>query len=175
MESSDVSSDVMADNTLPLTTIPMGSPRGEPVWRINKMLLEVEKSLSLGIDATKLRKSGAEEEEEEVRKKEKGKEKEWNRSEGSLHYEMRWLELEVDSCENNNSNWWVIYRRVMMTGEGLLQISFFQLSLSLFAFAFCFVLRLKFYPSTHHHLQLLPGLWLVVVVEHWLTFVSTNK
>ena len=41
------------------------------------MLLEVEKSLSLGIDATKLRKSGAEEEEEEeVRKKEKGKEKE---------------------------------------------------------------------------------------------------
>ena len=76
MELLDVSSDVVADNTLPLTTIPMGSPRGEPVRRINKMLLEVEKSLSLGIDATKLRKSGAEEEEEEVRKKEKGKEKE---------------------------------------------------------------------------------------------------
>ena len=37
------------------------------------MLLELEKSLSLGIDATNLRESGVEE--EEVRNKEKGKEK----------------------------------------------------------------------------------------------------
>ena len=92
MELLDVSSDIVADNTLPMTTIPMGSPRGEPVWGINKMLLEVEKSLLLGIDATKLQKSGAEEE-EEVRKKEKGKEKEWNGSEGSLHSEMRLIEF----------------------------------------------------------------------------------
>ncbi|KAL0000313.1 hypothetical protein SO802_019915 [Lithocarpus litseifolius] len=53
MELVDISSEVMADNTHPLTTIPMGSLRGEPVLRINKMLVEVEKSLSLGIDATK--------------------------------------------------------------------------------------------------------------------------
>ena len=57
------------------TTIPMGSPRGELVRKINKVLLEVEKSTSLGIDATNLKESSAEEE-EVVRKKEKGKEKE---------------------------------------------------------------------------------------------------
>ena len=53
-------------------------------------MLEGEKGVSLGIDATKVRKFGAEEE-EEVRKKEKGKEKGKERkgSEGSLHYEMR--------------------------------------------------------------------------------------
>ena len=54
------------------------------------MFFKLEKSLSLSIDATNIRKSGAEEE-EEVRKKEKGKEKgkEIKGSEGSLHYEMR--------------------------------------------------------------------------------------
>ena len=65
----------MADNTLPQTTIPMGSPRGEPVRKISKVLLELEKSMSLGIDATNLRESGVEEE-EVVRNKEKGKQKE---------------------------------------------------------------------------------------------------
>ena len=74
MEFMYMTSEVVANNSLPMTTIPMGSPRGESVRRINKMLLEVEKSLSLRIDATKLKKSSAEEE-EEVRKKEKGKEK----------------------------------------------------------------------------------------------------
>mgnify|MGYP000921791941 CR=1 FL=1 len=55
----------------------MGSPRGEPVRKINKVLLELEKSMSLGIDAMNLRESNVEEEEEEVvRNKEKGKEKE---------------------------------------------------------------------------------------------------
>ena len=65
----------MEDNTLPQTTIPMGSPRGEPVRKISKVLLELEKSVSLGIDATKLREFDVEEE-EVVRNKEKGKEKE---------------------------------------------------------------------------------------------------
>ena len=53
----------------------MGSPRGEPVRKINKLLLDVEKSTSLGIDATNLKESSAEAE-EVVRKKVKGKEKE---------------------------------------------------------------------------------------------------
>ena len=53
----------------------MGSPRGEPVRKINKVLLELKKSMSLGIDAMNLRESGVEEE-EVVRDKEKGKEKE---------------------------------------------------------------------------------------------------
>ena len=58
----------------------MGSPRGEPVKRINKVLLEVEKGVLLAIDATKLRvrvRVSDAENEEEVRNKEKeGKEKE---------------------------------------------------------------------------------------------------
>ena len=52
------------------------------------MLLELEKSLSLGIDATNLRESGAEEE-EEVRNKEEGKEMKWvlrNPSSSSDYY-----------------------------------------------------------------------------------------
>ena len=53
----------------------MGSPRVEPVRKINKVLLEVEKSTSLGIDAMNLKESSAEAE-EVVRKKVKGKEKE---------------------------------------------------------------------------------------------------
>ena len=52
----------------------MGSPRVEPVRKINKVLLEVEKSTSLGIDAMNLKESSAEV--EVVRKKVKGKEKE---------------------------------------------------------------------------------------------------
>ena len=55
MELLDVSSEVVADNTNPLTAIPINSPRGESVWRINKVLLEGEKGMSLGIDAMKLR------------------------------------------------------------------------------------------------------------------------
>ena len=53
----------------------MGSPRGEPVRKINKVLLELEKSMSLDIDATNLREFDVEEE-EVVRNKVKGKEKE---------------------------------------------------------------------------------------------------
>ena len=53
----------------------MGSPRVEPVRKINKVLLEVEKSTSHGIDAMNLKESSAEVE-EVVRKKVKGKEKE---------------------------------------------------------------------------------------------------
>ena len=53
----------------------MGSPRGELVRKINKVLLELENSMSLGINATNLKESGVEEE-EVVRNKEKGKEKE---------------------------------------------------------------------------------------------------
>ena len=52
----------------------MGSPRVEPVRKINKVLLGVEKSTSLGIDAMNLKESSAEV--EVVRKKVKGKEKE---------------------------------------------------------------------------------------------------
>ena len=79
MELRDVSSEVVADNTKPVTAIPINSPR----W-INKVLLEVEKGVLLAIDATKLRvrvRVSDAENEEEVRNKEKeGKEKEWNGS-----------------------------------------------------------------------------------------------
>ena len=77
MELRDVSSEVVADNTKPVTAIPINSPR----W-INKVLLEVEKGALLAIDATKLRvrvrvRVFDAENEEEVRNKEKeGKEKE---------------------------------------------------------------------------------------------------
>ena len=53
----------------------MGSPRGKPVRKINKVLLEVEKNTSLGTNAMNLKESSAEAE-EVVRKKVKGKEKE---------------------------------------------------------------------------------------------------
>ena len=77
MELRDMSSEVVADNTKLVTTIPINSPR----W-INKVLLEVEKGVLLAIDATKLRvrvrvRVFDAENEEEVRNKEKeGKEKE---------------------------------------------------------------------------------------------------
>ena len=66
----DVSSEVVADNTKPVTAIHINSPRGESIKWINKVLLEGEKGVSLGFDATKLRvrvrESGAEN--EEIRK-----------------------------------------------------------------------------------------------------------
>ena len=55
MELMDVSSEVVADNTNPLTAIPINSPRGESIKWINKVLLEGEKGASLAIDATRLR------------------------------------------------------------------------------------------------------------------------
>ena len=51
----------------------MGSPRGKLVRKINKVLFELKKSMSLGIDATNLREFDVEE--EVVRNKEKGEEK----------------------------------------------------------------------------------------------------
>ena len=49
---------VVADKTDPVTTIDISSspiPRGKAVRRIDKMLLEVEKGVSLAFDETNLR------------------------------------------------------------------------------------------------------------------------
>ena len=47
---------VVADNAEPVTAIHISSsPRGKAVRRIDKMLLEVEKGMSLAFDATNLR------------------------------------------------------------------------------------------------------------------------
>ena len=50
--------DVVAENTDPVTAIHISSsprPRGKAVRRIDKMLLEVEKGVSLAFDETNLR------------------------------------------------------------------------------------------------------------------------
>ena len=47
---------VVADNAKLVTAIHISSsPRGKPVRRIDKMLLEVEKGMLLALDATNLR------------------------------------------------------------------------------------------------------------------------
>ena len=47
---------VVADNAKPVIAIHISSSsRGKPVRRIDKMLLEVEKGVSLALDATNLR------------------------------------------------------------------------------------------------------------------------
>ena len=58
MEFEDVTSNVVAENTDPMTTIHVrcrSSPRGKVVRRICKVLLEVEKGVSLAFNATNLR------------------------------------------------------------------------------------------------------------------------
>ena len=56
MELKDMTGVFVADNTEPMTTIHISSSsRGKPVRRIDKMLLEVEKGVSLALDATNLR------------------------------------------------------------------------------------------------------------------------
>ena len=46
---------VVADNTDPVTAIHVSSPRSKAVRRICKVLLEVEKGVSLAFNATNLR------------------------------------------------------------------------------------------------------------------------
>ena len=56
-----MTSNVVADNSLPLTTILITSPRGEEVQWIIKMLFELEKGLLLTFNAMDLRLSAVEE------------------------------------------------------------------------------------------------------------------
>ena len=56
-----MTSNVVADNSHPLTTILITSPRGKAVQWIIKMLLELEKGLLLAFDAMDLKLSAAEE------------------------------------------------------------------------------------------------------------------
>ena len=56
-----MTSNVVADNSLPLTTILITSPRGEEVQWIIKVLLELEKGLLLAFNAMDLRLSAVEE------------------------------------------------------------------------------------------------------------------
>ena len=75
MELEDVTCAIVADNTDPVPTILVrcsSSPRGKPVLRICKVLLEVEKGVSLAFNATNLRVRSAEIRMNNEQTKEKG-------------------------------------------------------------------------------------------------------
>ena len=75
MELEDVTCAIVADNTDPVPTILVrcsSSPKGKPVLRICKVLLEVEKGVSLAFNATNLRVRSAEIRMNNEQTKEKG-------------------------------------------------------------------------------------------------------